>query len=251
MTCGYCGKDNPDGTVYCSCGMPLTYERASARSAGGGEPFADIPQQPQNIGYTAQTGMSASKKVIISVIIILLAAAAVFGFTKFMNGRTSDESKWEVIDEAQFTINAPSSLKSDKMLTAADYETELLCFYTSFNVGFDVNLYKYTDEEKAKYGSYTAKEYLEAAQYGHRSINGQTLYYDIGGSGNYMYTEYAAHRPNYVSKSSEVWLVEATFPVPKGYYIVEVYCPESDKAELRDPLLKMLDSFTIKFPDDD
>ena len=254
MTCGYCGKDNPEGSVYCSCGMPLTYERG-----GGTNGFVQAPaggfdnSASQGFGSAPRSGMGAGipKKAIFFVIGVLLFAAVYFGYGWFTNRQANNEDSWQTIEESLFTMKAPASLKKDKMLTVMGSDIKHICFYTSYNAGFDVNLYKYKDDEKELLGKYTAADYLKLRQGVRRSINDYEVHYSLGSTGNYMYCEYPVHRPNYVGKSDEVWLIEATYPIPKGYYIVEVYCAESDKDAMRDSMFKWLDSFTIRFPDDE
>ncbi len=247
MTCKYCGKESPDGSVYCSCGMPLTYDRGSGTSGFDNSAQQGFGSAPRSVGR----GGGFPKKAVMAMISVLLCVAVYFGYGWFRNNQANNEDSWKTIEESLFTMTAPSSLKKGKMLTVMGSDIKHICFYTSYNAGFDVNLYKYKDDEKAVLGAYTAKDYLDLQSGRRRSVNDHEVHYALGGSGNYIYGEYPVHRANYVGKSDDIWLIEATYPIPKGYYIVEVYCAESDKGAMRDSMLKWLDSFTIRFPDDE
>ena len=246
MTCQYCGRDNPDGATYCECGRPLslggTNTGASANSS------APKPESP--FAYQTLDSVKRTRNFPVVPVIVILAAllgVGIFFGLRWLDARhMTDPSSWKEVSEPLFTITVPPALEKGEMLTLQGSRSEHLVFYTSRLGGFNVGIYRYSDAEKELYGNLDAKAFTAAQQMIKLTLNGQEVKYQVREGQNYAFLEYSRHAPNYVGKSDEVWFIEALFPTPKGYYIVDVYCAEEDKGEYRDYLLQWLDNFTSK-----
>ena len=239
MKCMYCGQDNPDGAVYCRCGRPLTL------GGGYGGQMNPFPMQtPDMVKHRKAVPIMP----IILVLLMIVAAGGFFYYRNYLKASVTDESKWQTISGSGYSIKAPKAMKKGEMLTVSGGDSTLLDFYTCEEMGFDVSVHNYTDEEKKMYGELDAKAYLAAYKLSGRvqKINGQELKFEVREGQNYVYAGYNVHRPNYVGKSDEVYYIESLFPYGDGYYQVNAYCAEEDKDKYEEYLLKLLDSFDEK-----
>ena len=250
MTCEYCGRENPDGTVFCECGRPLTLgsRTSSAGASSGG--YGASPQPSAAYGRYTYSAPRPRRSPVVFIVIFLIALA-VGGAMYFLSSKNAgknmtDESKWKTITEPQFSITVPPAMKKGTMLTVMGGKTKHLGFYTSNLAGFDVNYYKYTNDEKELYGSLNAKDFALVSSLMTQKINDQEIKFQAREGKNYLFAEYNRHSPNYIGKSDEVWYIESMFPTAEGYYIVDTYCAQTDKAEYRESMLKWLDSFSGK-----
>ncbi len=243
MKCSYCGHDNPDNEVYCVCGRPLRL--GSSSSAPGYTPDPSSPFASQTLADVKRT-RSVPVMPIILLILVLLGVGGFFGLRWLQKSHVTKPDAWETIDKPLYTITVPSEMEKGEMLTVQGSSYDLLDFFTSRNAGFDVSVHRYYDPEKEMYGSLTAKDFAAAQTLRTVKINDQVVNYTAREGKNYIYGEYAVHRPNYVGKSDEVWMIESMFPCPECCYLVNVYCAQEDKDEFRESMLKWLDSFTVK-----
>lgn len=236
MKCMYCGQDNPDGEVFCVCGRPLTL---------GGGYGTQAPPFPFQTPDQVKHRKALPKGPIILLLIVLLGVGGFFYYRHYMQSSMTDESKWQTINGNGYSITVPKVMKKSKMLTVEGSEMELLDFYTSEDAGFDVSVYRYSEEEKSLYGKLGAKDYRAAMVASGRTvkINDQKLDFKVREDENYLYAGYNVHRANHIGKSDDVYYIEAMYPCDDCYYQVDVYCAESDKSKYESIMLKWLDSF--------
>lgn len=239
----YCGRDNPDGATFCECGRPISLGGSSGSSGSPGMSGGyDSPFANQTLAGVKQK-QSLPLMPIIVLILVLIGVGVFFGIRYLGDKKMTDESAWETFSKPLYSISLPSNFKKGEMLTVQSAKEKLLDFYTSRLGACDVCVYDYTEEEKGIYGGLTAQDFAKVFDKVNQSINGQEVKYKAREGQNYMYGEYSAHRPNYIDKSDEVWVIEALYPTATGYFIVGVYCAEDDKSDYRDYMFKWLDSF--------
>lgn len=241
MTCEYCGRENPEGAVYCECGRPLGVNRV-VTSDGRTEVHPALS--------TAELRRinRAKKRPPVLIIALILGALIIAGvvYLKQQSAKKAytKESDWKTIDEARFSMVVPSAFQKAEMTLIGD--AELLAFYTSDYAGFDAEFYAYDDKEKAQYGSLNAAEFLEVRKTFKTKINGQLINFSEREGKDYIIAEFPRSLADRVRKSEELWYIQAEFPKPDGYYAVAVYCPQEERSAMRDSMLKWLDSFTVK-----
>lgn len=259
MRCPYCGQENPDGAVFCQCGRPLSLSGGfgnSNQTGGqmggqmgapmGGQMGGQMNPFPRQTLDQVKHKKAFNPTPIIVILALLLGAGIFFGVQWYNKKSVTDESTWKSYSGEGYSMKAPRNLKKGKMLTPLNDDEELLNFYTSEDIGFDVSVYHYTNSEKTELGSLSAKEYLALVTHGGRrttKIDGQEINYQVREGKEYIYAGYNRHAANHVSKSDDVYYVEALFPRGDCYYQVNVYCTKSEKSKYEEYLLKMLDSF--------
>ena len=248
MKCMYCGRENPEGEIYCECGRPLRLGSSPTMAASGGSSYTPSPDSP----FAAQTLDSVKRtrsfpwKPLALLLLVLIGVGIFFLIRMFSAKHITDEASWETINETSFSITVPPEMEKGEMLTSTSSTTNLLAFYTSRLAGFDVSVHRYTDPEKEMYSGLTAEQFAEAQKIRTTKINDQLIEYKVRPGKNYVYIEYNSHHPGYIKKSDEVWYIEAMFPTENAYYLVCVYCAQDDKDEYHEAMLKWLDSFVPK-----
>ena len=253
MKCGYCGRECPDGTVYCECGRPLTYNRDGSPSftAGG-----------DDAGSAAYASGSKQKPSVLRTVIMLILAAAlvllfIIGksfFEKRMDEKVirdiNDTSTWQTIDTAQFSMKAPSCLKEGEMINIPEIQGNStgLVFYYSKHVALAVSFYSFTSEEKEIFGSLTAAESEEVLHSNKVLLSWLNRSFAPREGKDYVYYETDNYYCSYIGngEKEDTLYIEGKYATPDGWYFVETYTLLEDKDELRDEILEMLDSFTIK-----
>ncbi len=245
MKCMYCGRENPDGAVYCECGRPLKLGGAANTNTSSYTPSPDSPFASQTLADVKRT-RSVPVVPIVFILALLIGAGVFFGMRWLEQRNVTKEDTWETVSEPLWEITVPSGLKKGDMLTVQGSSYDLLGFYSSRLAGFDVSVHTYTDPEKEMYGGLNAKDFAEAFKGRTVKINDNEIKYIVREGANYIYGEYPRHCANYIGKSDEVWYIEGLFPYADGFFLVDVYCAEEDKGEYRDAMLKWLDSFKIK-----
>ena len=234
MKCMYCGQDNPDGAVFCVCGRPLSLH------GGYNNPFP--MQTPDMVKHRK----AVPKTPFIILLVLVLGVAGFFGYKKLLEKSITDESTWHNVTGDGYSITVPKTLKKGEMLTVGDSDIKLVDFYTSQDVGFDVCVCQYTEEEKAILGGLSVQEVFNiytADGRRTRKINDQELKFKVREGKNYFYAGVNRHCINHIGKTDEVYYIEAIFPYKDCYYQVDVYCAETDKDKYEETLLKWLDSF--------
>lgn len=253
MKCGYCGRENPDGTVFCECGRPLTYDK-------GGSAFSASPEAD---GLSAAYASNAQQKpkstlrgLILIAAVLVLGLGAGFGakyIDKLKDEKTvqdiQDISTWQTINTADFSMKAPSCLQKGEMINISQISgnTKGLSFYYSKHAAFSVSFYKFSKEEKEIFGSLSAEESEEL-------IHSDKIYgwlnrsYAPREGKDYVYYETDNYYCSYIGthEKEDALYIEGKYAAPDGWYFVETYCLLEDKDELRDEMLEILDSFTIK-----
>ena len=189
---------------------------------------------------------SLPKTLLILLIAALAGVGVYFGKDYLGQKQLTDESTWTTVNESQFSITVPSCMKKGTMLTSMNSDTQHICFYTSQFAGFDVNYYQFSSEEKEMAAGLTAKDYEDFLGLGTRKINDQEIIFTAREDKNYIFAEYKRHAINHVASTDDVWYMESMFPTDDGYYLVNTYCAMEKKAEVRDLMLKWLDSFRVK-----
>ena len=245
MICQHCGHDNPDGAVYCECGRPLKDGAAYASRQHGSQATAmsSFELREQN----------RYRRSYFIPIVIALGVLFLAGFfyvrVRLEKDKVLNKSKWTAIDEPLFSMTVPSSMTKDKMETVNSGEDfEHLGFFTSPYAGFDVSLHRYSESEKSSYSELDARSLAEARKNRVTKVNGQVLIFTVREEKNYVFTEYDRHAENYIGRSDDLWNIQAMYPTPDGYYVINIYCDHEEKASMREAMLQWLDSFKPKKP---
>lgn len=240
MKCRYCGHENPEGETFCQCGRPLgNYSTPSSTVSGADQssPFA----------FQTLDSVKVRKRLPIAPLIFLLAVligVGIFLLIRFLDEKKiNDEGSWEKLDKAMYSITLPGNLKEEE-IEKNDSGTTLLDLYASRYAAVKVYIHLYSTPEVEKYGNMTdAKTFAENQQARTLKINGEVVPYQPREGANYAYLEYKTHEEDLVGKSDDVWMIEAIYPTPSEFFLVQVFCDNNDKDEYRDSMFKWLDSF--------
>lgn len=253
MKCGYCGRENPDGAVFCECGRPLTYDK-------GGSAFSAVSEENEPSAAYASNTQPKPKSTLRGL--ILIAAVIVFGIgagfgaryiNKLKDEKTvqdiQDTGTWQTISTSKFSMKAPSCLQKGEMINIPEISgnSKGLSFYYSKHAAFSVSFYKFSNKEKEVFGSLSAEESEEL-------IHSDKVYgwlnrsYTPREGRDYVYYETDNYCCSYIGtrEKEDTLYIEGKYAAPDGWYFVETYCLLEDKNELRDEMFEMLDSFTIK-----
>ena len=241
MTCEYCGRENPDDAVYCECGRPLGVGRVTTT-----EGRAEVRPSLSTVELRRINRVKKRPPILILALILgaLIIAGVIYLSKQSAKKAYTNESSWKPVSEPRFSMVVPTAFKKSEMTLVGD--AELLAFYTSEYAGFDVEFYSYSDRERAQFSSFTAKEFLEVRKTHNTMINGQRLNYSEREGKNCILAEFPRTLADRVSKSDDLWYIQAQFPVSDGYYSVDIYCAQEERSAMRDSMLKWLDSFTIR-----
>lgn len=227
MQCFYCGRDIPEGAMFCECGHPV--KQYASDMAGGSYGAVALPKQ--------------KKSVLPTVIGIIIALALVAGFIYFQQKnndahKVTDKDQWETVDKATYSMTMPKDLKKGTVVSIGDAKG--LDFLYNDEIAICTGVETYTDGDPG-----LTADLLEAYFKGRtRSVNGVELTPKRRGDINYY--DYDKTSKNTIGKTDELHVIESYIIGKKGIYEVDVYCARSDFSDYQDYMFEWIESFKEK-----
>ena len=229
MQCFYCGREIPEGAMFCECGHPV---KQYAGDMAGGSYGAVV------------TPMTRQKRSVLPTIIGIVIALALAGGLIFFKSRNSDEYKithkdqWETKNQSLYSITIPKGMKDGDIVEIGEAKGLDLFFSNDAAVMIGVEYYP------EGVSSVTADE-IEALLKGRkRSINNEELVPQRKGDINYY--EYDKTSKTLIGKSDDLRAIESYIPGKKGVYQVHAYCARSDYSKYKEYMFEWIESFKEK-----
>lgn len=231
MKCSHCGKEVPEGELFCSCGHPVTINENSADPSQMDSPLVT------SIGSTkTKKGMPKFVQTLIVVAVFLLIG---FGYVYYKNTYSlTNEKSYHEVSTSEFSMTIPKTLEKSSTTGSVSDGMVPVAFYTSEKAAVDIEKIPYSQNpalESMDMDAYL--EYLSATDSDMKPTkDGDVVYVtyiDDGGS--------AA-----LKNSKDCYVVEALFQGDDAMYSVNAYCYNEDKDKYEESLIKWVKSFKLK-----
>ena len=229
MQCFYCGREIPEGAMFCECGHPV---KQYASEMPGGSYGAVV------------TPVARQKRAALPTIIGIIIALALAGGFIFFKYKTSDEyrithkDEWETKSESSYSITIPKGMKDGDIVEIGEAKGLNLFFSNEAAVMIGVEYYPEGID------SLTADDVEEILKSKKRSINNQELVPQRKGDINYY--EYDKTSKTLIGKSDDLRAVESYIVGKKGIYQVHAYCARSDYSKYKEYMFEWIESFKEK-----
>ena len=240
MKCSSCGRELEEGTLVCECGQVVGEEKGDS----------DELKTPDGRSLASLEKPSVSSRR--NNILIICAMAAVIGVIAFfvykmiIGRELTDEKGWKEFETDSFSITMPDVLKESDEISETDPDYTKLGFYTSEKIAVYVSKAELNEEEKSvvKTHGIDAIRKSMMQEGSDQMINGQKL--SPKQLGDMIYVEFPATKDGYIEVTDLLWEIDATLVTEDALYELEVYCPEQDKDEYSEAMLKWIESFEAK-----